>query len=92
MTKLRPWTFARLHHGRPATHAGTGTRRRRLTAKLEAAYRDETRRVARLFASKPDSQLLGKTEFELRDRLLHLGAVTLETALAERKGGAKGPA
>lgn len=64
-----------------------------LTAKLEAAYRDEARRVARLFASKPDSQLLGKTEFELRDRLLHLGAVTLEAALAERKkGGTKGPA
>jgi len=64
-----------------------------LTTKLETAYRDEARRVARLFASKPDSQLLGKTEFELRDRLMHLGAATLEAALAERKkGGTKGPA
>lgn len=64
-----------------------------LATKLEAAYRDEARRVARLFASKPDSQLLGKTEFELRDRLLLLGAATVEAALAERKkGGTKGRA
>lgn len=64
-----------------------------LTTRLESLYRDEARRVARLFASKPDSQLLGKTEFELRDRLLLLGAASVEAALAERKkGGTKGRA
>ncbi|MFO0803807.1 MAG: hypothetical protein U0791_11900 [Gemmataceae bacterium] len=64
-----------------------------LTVRLESLYRDEARRVARLFASKPDSQLLGKTEFELRDRLLRLGAASVEAALSERKrGGTKGRA
>ena len=46
---------------------------------------------ARLLASKPDRELLGRTEFEVRDRVHQLGAKALETALAERKkGGTKG--
>jgi hypothetical protein len=64
-----------------------------LFQRLQHAYLDEARRVARLLASKPNERLLGKTEFELRDALHRLGAKTLETALEGRKkGGTKGPA
>jgi hypothetical protein len=38
-------------------------------------------------ASKPDAQLLGATEFALRDRVLRLGAEVVQAALDERKKG-----
>lgn len=61
-------------------------------ARIEQLYRDEARRVARLFAGKPDDQLLGKTEFQLRDELHRLAAASLEAALEGRKkGGTAGP-
>jgi hypothetical protein len=54
---------------------------------------EEALQIARLLASKPDAQLLGATEFEIRDRVHRLGAFALETALQERKkGGIKGRA
>jgi hypothetical protein len=43
--------------------------------------------MARLLVSQPDSQLLGATEFELRDRVHQLAAHALQTALNERKKG-----
>jgi hypothetical protein len=53
----------------------------------------EARRLARLIASKSTAQMLGKTEFALRDAVHHLGAQLLQTALDERKkGGIKAPA
>jgi hypothetical protein len=53
----------------------------------------EARRLARLWASKSTPQMLGKTEFELRDAVHHLGSQLLQTALDERKKGAtKAPA
>jgi predicted GNAT family N-acyltransferase len=49
--------------------------------------------LARLLASKPDRELLGRTEFEVRDRVHQIGAKAVETALQERKkGGTKGRA
>ena len=49
--------------------------------------------VARLLAGRPDRQLLGRTEFEVRDRVQHIGAQAIEAALHERKkGGTKVPA
>jgi hypothetical protein len=49
--------------------------------------------ITRLLVSKPDRELLGQTEFEIRDRVHKVGAHALETALAERKkGGTKGRA
>jgi hypothetical protein len=47
--------------------------------------------MSRLVASKPDRQLFGQTEFELRDRVHELGAMMLETAAEERqkKGGVR---
>jgi hypothetical protein len=44
--------------------------------------------LARLLASKPDRQLLGQTEFEVRDRVHEIGARALAAALEERKKGA----
>ena len=64
-----------------------------LCALLEQAFLDEARHLAQLLASKPDAQLLGKTEFEVRDAVHRLGAKALETALNERKkGGTRAPA
>jgi hypothetical protein len=43
--------------------------------------------------SKKDSELLGATEFDIRDRVHKLGARVIETALNERKkGGTQGRA
>lgn len=49
--------------------------------------------LARLLVSKKDSEIFGKTEFEVRDRVHQLGAKAIETVLEERKkGGTKGRA
>ena len=65
----------------------------RLFDALQQPFLDEARRLAELLASKPDAQLLGKTEFEVRDAVHRLGARALETALEGRKkGGIKVPA
>jgi hypothetical protein len=55
--------------------------------------KEEALHMARLLVSKRDEDLLGKTEFEIRDRVHELGAFALETALKERKKrGTKGRA
>ena len=53
---------------------------------------NEIRSIAELLASKPDRQLLGQTEFEVRDLVHQIGAKAIETALDQRKkGGTKDP-
>jgi hypothetical protein len=65
----------------------------RLFEALQQPFLDEARRLAELLAAKPDAQLLGQTEFEVRDAVHRLGATALETALdGRKKGGIKGPA
>ena len=65
----------------------------RIYHSLRQATDADLRGLAELLASKPDRQLLGRTEFEVRDRVHKIGAKALETALDERKkGGTKGPA
>ena len=59
----------------------------RLFQVLCPAVEDELRRLTQLLASKPDDKLLGKTEFEVRDRVHTIGAKAIETALNERKKG-----
>ena len=54
-----------------------------LRQETEADLRD----LAELLASKEDGQILGATEFEVRDRVHKIGAKAIETALNERKGG-----
>jgi len=61
--------------------------------KIKEKFLAEAEQMARLLASKDDGHLLGATEFERRDRVLRLGAPTLQTALDERKkGGIAAPA
>ena len=65
----------------------------RIYQALRAASDTELRQIAHLLASKPDDQLLGRTEFEVRDLVHKIGAKAFETALEERKkGDTKGPA
>ncbi len=45
---------------------------------LEEACKEDIRRMAVLLADKDDSNLLGETEFKLRDRVHALGARALE--------------
>jgi hypothetical protein len=56
-----------------------------LFQRLKAAFECEALQLARLMASKEDCQLLGGTEFEVREQVHRLGAQVLETALQERK-------
>jgi hypothetical protein len=65
----------------------------RIYQTLRQAADADLRDLAELLASKPDRQLLGQTEFQVRDRVHALGAKALQTALEERKrGGTKAPA
>ena len=65
----------------------------RIYQSLRQAAESDLRLLADLLASKPDHQLLGPTEFEVRERVHKIGAKAFETALDERKKGAtKGPA
>lgn len=59
---------------------------------LMESVRHDIRSISELLASKADRQLLGQTEFEVRDLVHKIGAKALETALDERKkGGTKDP-
>jgi hypothetical protein len=51
---------------------------------LQVAQR-EAQRFGELLATRPDAQLLGRTEFDLRTLVHRLGAAALEAALDERK-------
>ena len=65
----------------------------RIFQDLRRATDSDLRSLAGLLASKPDRQLLGRTEFEVRDAVHKIGAKALEAALEGRKkGGTKGPA
>jgi hypothetical protein len=65
----------------------------RIAERLMKTAAEEIRGIAELLASKPDDKLLGRTEFEVRDRVHRIGAKAIETALNERKkGGTGGPA
>jgi hypothetical protein len=56
-------------------------------ARLKERFDAEALQLARLMASKEDAQLLGDTEFQVRDRVHGLGAQVLQVALEQRKKG-----
>jgi hypothetical protein len=60
----------------------------RLAAIIAQKAQEEALRIARLMVSKADGELLGATEFEVRDRMHALGAHAIETAVNRRKKGA----
>ena len=65
----------------------------RLAALVNQKIQEETLQMFRLMVSKPDHQLLGATEFQIRDRAHKVAAEVIQTALNERKkGGTKGRA
>jgi hypothetical protein len=65
----------------------------RIYAALRQATEGDLLALARLLASKPDGEIFGRTEFEVRDRVHRLGAKAVELTLAGRKkGGTSGPA
>jgi hypothetical protein len=60
---------------------------------LKAQAAVEIRGIARLLASKSNHELLGETEFRMRDAVHRIGARGIDAALAERKkGGIADPA
>jgi hypothetical protein len=60
---------------------------------LREAMDEELRRLAELMVSKEDGELLGRTEFQIRDHVLRMGAMALETTVNDRKkGGTKAAA
>ena len=60
---------------------------------MKKAVEEDLWRVACLMAGKPDSQLLGRTEFEVRDHVLRIGAKAIETAVnGRKKRGTRGAA
>jgi hypothetical protein len=64
----------------------------RLAAVIGQKAQEEALQMARLLVSKPDAQLLGTVEFEVRERAHQIAAHALQTALNERKkGGTKDP-
>lgn len=66
----------------------------RLYAVTQQAMDDEQWRLCCLMAVKQNDQLLGQTEFAVRDRVLRMGAIALEAAVNERrkKGGTQAAA
>jgi hypothetical protein len=59
----------------------------RLADIIARKAKEEALIMARLLVSKQDHEILGATEFEIRNRLHKLGAHAIETALNERKKG-----
>lgn len=49
--------------------------------------KDDFLQMARLMVSKKDHDLLGATEFAIRERVHKLGAFAIETAVNQRKKG-----
>jgi len=59
----------------------------RLAEVIGRKTQEEVLQMARLLVSKPDAEIFGKTEFELRDSAHRVAAHALEAALQERKKG-----
>jgi plasmid stabilization system protein ParE len=65
----------------------------RLADIIAQKAKEEALQMARLLVSKSDHELLGATEFEIRERVHKIGACALETAVNQRKkGGTQGRA
>jgi hypothetical protein len=60
---------------------------------MKGAFEEDLWRIACLLAGKRDDQLLGRTEFEVRDQVLRIGAKAVETAVnGRKKRGTRGAA
>lgn len=59
----------------------------RIRQRIQERLSDEWQTLSELLACRQFSQLLGQTEFDVRDIVHKMGALALETALTERKKG-----
>jgi hypothetical protein len=60
----------------------------RLAECIAVKTKEDLLRITRLMASKKDHELLGETEFQVREIVHQIGARAIETAVNERKKGA----
>jgi hypothetical protein len=89
--EITPSPFVELSMSEPLPQPEQEAEAQRIYQILKQTCDQDLLALARLLASKPDRELLGKTEFEVRDRVHAIGAKAVETALQERKkGGTKG--
>ena len=63
-----------------------------LAQRIRQAVDADILQLARLLVSKPEEQVFGQTEFEVRDLVHHVGATALQTHLAEKKTATAAPA
>lgn len=63
-----------------------------LAARIRTAVAGDILELARLLVSKPEHEVFGQTEFEVRDIVHQLGATALQTHLAEKKTATGAPA
>lgn len=56
-----------------------------LAKRIRELADDEILQMARLLVSKPDREIFGDTEFELRDIVLKVGAKAIEEHLRQKK-------
>jgi hypothetical protein len=54
---------------------------------LRTSCESDLKAIAELLATKPDRELFGATEFELRDLVHRFGAQALQAAAGQRKKG-----
>jgi len=57
----------------------------RVKGLMMRAVASDIQRMAELFVSKKDHELFGRTEFQLRDLLLKVGARAMQAVLEDRK-------
>jgi hypothetical protein len=62
-----------------------------LEAKIRLVFEKEAAALARLLVSKDDKDLFGATEFEVRERVLRIGANVYEEHLRGKKTATKAP-
>jgi hypothetical protein len=63
-----------------------------LAARIHEAVDGDILELARLLISKPEHEVFGQTEFEVRDIVHQLGATALQTHLAQKKTATGAPA
>lgn len=63
-----------------------------LAAKIRQAIEKEVSQLARLMVSKPERELFGQTEFQVRDLVLRIGAKVYEEHLRKKKTATEGRA
>jgi hypothetical protein len=82
-----------MHTPAPSLTPDQAAEAERIFQVLREASEDEQWRIAQLLASKSDRQLLGETEYQVRDLVHRIGAKALQAALdGRKKGGTKGRA